>query len=117
MEEHSEDHGGMMSFPDGYLFQHEDMVPEFSDACADLEEGELSGIVETVYGYHVLLRIPIDFDAVPIAVANQGVSRTLRQLAAVGDFEGVREKWRESLNLEFSPEFNSIDLAKIFTSN
>jgi len=114
MEEHSEDHGGMVSFPDGYLFQHPHMVAPFSDACAELEEGELSGVVETVYGYHIILRIPIDFDAVPIAYANEGMPRTLRQIVVLEDFDVIRRGWRDSLNVEFTPEYHSINLAEIF---
>jgi len=114
MMEHSEDHGGMVSFPDGYLFQHADMVAPFSDACAGLEEGELSGVVETVYGYHIILRIPLDFEAVPVAFANEGMPRTLRQAAVLEDFSEVREEWRNALNVEFSPEYKTINLAEIF---
>ena len=114
MEEHSEDHGGLISFPDGYLFQHGDMVEPFSNAAAELEEGALSDVVETVFGYHIIYKLSLDFDAVPIAFANDPIPRTLRQLAALDDFEDIRQQWRDALNIEFTPEYNSIDLAVIF---
>jgi hypothetical protein len=116
MREESEDLGGLMSFPDGYLFQHFDMVEPFSDACAELEIGQLSDIVETVFGYHIILRISIDYDAVPIAVVNEGMDQSLRQLAAISDFELLLREWRNSLdvNLVFSPEYHSIDLESMF---
>jgi len=117
MVEHSEDHGGLMSFPNGYLFLHSDMVEPFSNACAELEEGELSGVVETVYGYHIILRIPIDFDEVPIANANEGMPRTLRQLAVLEDFDGIRHEWLDALNIEYTPEYESINLAEIFKAS
>jgi len=116
MQEHSEDIGGLSSFPDGYLFQSADMVPEFSETTAALKEGELSGIVETMYGYHIILRIPFDFDAVPIAYSGESPPRTLRRLAAFEDFDGIRQQWREALNVEFTPEYNAIDLSEIFKS-
>jgi len=114
MAEHSEDHGGMISFPDGYLFQPADMVEPFSTACAALEEGGLSDVVETAYGYHIILRLPLDFEAVPIAFANEGMPRTLRQAAVLEDFSEVRREWRDALNVEFTPEYNSINLSEIF---
>jgi hypothetical protein len=116
MREESEDLGGMMSFPGGYLFQHSDMVEPFSDACAELEIGQLSGIVETTFGYHIILRIPIDYDAIPIASSNERVPHTLRQLAVLYDFELIMHEWRNSLdvNLVFSPEYLSIDLETMF---
>jgi len=114
MHEQSEDYGGLMSSPNGYLFLHEDMVREFSDTTAALEIGELSGIVETVYGYHIILRIPIDYDAVPSGLSRQGISQTLREVVARSDFEVLHSQWRESLNFEFTADYLSIDLAKIF---
>ena len=117
MHEHSEDSGGLLSSPNGYLFQPSDMVAPFSEACAALEIGHLSDIVETTYGYHIILRLPLDYDAVPIGIAGAGQSLTLRQLAAYDDFEKVSQKWRDSLNIVFTPEYHSIDLATIFKWN
>ena len=114
MHELSEDTGGLMSYPNGYLFVREDMVLEFSDTTAALKVGELSGIVETVYGYHIILRIPLDYDAVPFELYREGIYRTLRQLAALDNFYSLLDSWRDSLDVSFTPEYNSIDLASIF---
>jgi len=114
MIEHSEDPGSLMSYPEGYLFQHNDMVESFSDACAALEIGQLSGIVETLYGYHIILRIPIDYDSTPISFSYEGIYRSLRQHVAFIEFDTMQQQWRDALNVVFSPEYNSIDLAAIF---
>ncbi len=37
----------------GY-FGRQDMVPSFSDAAFDLEPGQVSDVVVTTYGYHVI---------------------------------------------------------------
>jgi len=114
MFEHSEDPGGLMSYPNGYLFQHKDMVEPFSDACAALEIGQLSEIVETDYGYHIILRLPIDYDSTPIAFSYEGIYRTLRQHVAFEEFDTLQQEWRNSLNVIFSPVYLSIDLAEVF---
>jgi len=114
MHEYSDDYDKLVSFPYGILFQHGDMAAPFSNTCASLRIGQLSGIVETDYGYHIILRRPIDYDIVPLALADSDTPYTLRQLAVQENFEKVLLGWRESLDPEYSPEFTSLDLSSIF---
>jgi len=59
MKAHSED-GGLATNPDGYVFDSTaSLVGGFREAALELKEGELSGIVETDYGYHIMLRQPL----------------------------------------------------------
>ena len=57
--EYNED-PGMTSNPDGYFFGRGEMVPEFEESAYSLEEGKTSGLVETTYGYHILLKLPVN---------------------------------------------------------
>lgn len=43
-----------------YFFVDGDMVPEFEEATKALAEGSLSEPVKSDYGYHIILRLPID---------------------------------------------------------
>jgi len=54
-DENSED-TGRASNPDGYVFGKGEMVEAFEEAAFALLPGELSGIVESDYGFHIILR-------------------------------------------------------------
>ncbi|MCL2247875.1 MAG: peptidylprolyl isomerase [Oscillospiraceae bacterium] len=113
MLQYSEDPGSLTN-PGGYLFQPWDMVEPFSSAALELTYGEMSEIVETSHGYHIILRLPVDLDAVPISIISQGMAHTLRQVAASDNFPTVMQQWREEMNPVFSELYQSIDLARIF---
>ncbi len=54
-EEFNEDPGATT---EGYTFSSGEMVAEFENASFALGIGELSGVVETEYGFHIIKRIP-----------------------------------------------------------
>jgi len=116
MFEFSEDQGGVALFPGGYLFQPGDFEESFYEAVTALEIGELSGVVETSHGYHIILRLPINYDVAPVVHASRGDEMSLRMIAAFEMFEMELQMWRDSLNPVFSAEFESIDLSAIFVS-
>lgn len=64
------DDPGMVDNEAGYLFTYGEMVEPFEEASFALEVGEMSGLVETDYGWHIILRLEQDdyveenFDAV-----------------------------------------------------
>ena len=64
MNEFSEDGRdgeGNLYYPDGYgLVYAGQMVPEFENGALALKEGEISEPVATAYGYHIIMRIPLD---------------------------------------------------------
>ncbi len=82
------DDPGMHDNPDGYLFTYGKMVPEFEEAAFALEMGEISGLVETDYGYHIITRIEQDsyveenFDEVRKQYVNDRFNTEVNQMLA-----------------------------------
>jgi len=54
-DEYSED-SGRASNPNGYVYTPGTMVTEFEDAASALQPGQISGLVKSTYGYHIILR-------------------------------------------------------------
>ena len=73
------DDPGMTNFPDGYIFTDDQMVQEFEDGARALADYEISDIVESSYGYHIILRLPLDPDG-----------KTLSQDSGTGDYMTLR---------------------------
>ncbi len=62
MLEHTEDPGVEQS-PEGYVFTEGEMVPEFYEGTVALLEGQVSDVIESSYGYHIIKRLPLDAEA------------------------------------------------------
>ena len=62
IKEYGED-PGTESNPNGYLFTKGEMVAPFEKAAFELGVNELSGVVETDYGYHIIKRVKSDYTA------------------------------------------------------
>jgi len=58
VDEYGED-PGMAANPDGYYFTINEMVKEFEDASFALKVDEISDLVQTVHGFHIIKRLEI----------------------------------------------------------
>ncbi len=66
-DEYSEDPGRALN-PEGYTFTHGEMAEAFDLAARLLGENEISDVVESEHGYHIILRRPLGIHAAAEAV-------------------------------------------------
>ena len=105
---------GRSYYPDGYVFGRGEMVAPFEEAAYALEEYEISDIVESEHGYHLILRKPLrDY------VKEQYLQEVLQETRETADIQWNQEvldkidmkqlfadytAWRNQLNEEESGE-------------
>ena len=111
MQQRSED-TGLYSNPDGYFFREGEMVDSFYQAALALEEGELSEIVESEYGYHILFHPVLTPDV--IYGLENGEHYTLRTYVASSLFNNMVNDWFNELQVSFYDDFEALDVAALF---
>ncbi|MDE6108161.1 MAG: peptidylprolyl isomerase [Oscillospiraceae bacterium] len=105
MKEFSEDGrdaDGNLYAPDGYnLVYQGQMVPEFEEASLALEVGQVSGVVQTDYGYHIILRIPLDTTELE-TYAQQYITENYKMNLLV-------QQWMDEATTVTDPAYDTID--------
>jgi len=111
MNEYSDD-PGLLYYPDGYCFSPGKMVGAFEEAVKSLEEYEISDIVETNFGYHIILRLPLDPNAV-VEYYSETEQYDLRYVAAVAMYDSLFDSWKDEAQVELSDKFAGFDVASV----
>lgn len=78
VKEYGED-PGMESSPDGYTFTKGSMVAEFETASFALQIGEISDLVETTYGWHIIKKYDLPQSGDDYNNAVQSITSSLSQ--------------------------------------
>ena len=112
MADYGEDPGMEMS-PEGYTFFPAAMVPEFSEGTMALEIGEIGPPVRSDFGYHIILRLQVERDAMAMP-GGTGQPLPVQLLAAGGELEQRMAAIRDSMNYTRTPLLDTIVPGEIF---
>ncbi len=116
MAEHGED-TGMAIYTDGYTkLPDGSFVAEYETAAQELGENEVSGIVESSYGYHIILRLPLKATAVVEFGSTAEEAYTLAFMVANERFSALAEGWMNDAKVEPSKDYEEMDIAKVFAN-
>lgn len=112
MKKHSQD-PGLEFFPDGYTFTKGAMVKEFEDAAFALGENQMSEIVKSEMGYHIILRLPTTRDSV-IDVIDEKTSNTVGLYAAMDVFNAAVYDRMDNADIQWMDGFEKLTPEKVF---
>ncbi|MBO5495987.1 MAG: peptidylprolyl isomerase [Oscillospiraceae bacterium] len=106
-DENCEDTGKTV-YPDGYTFQPGTMVQGFEDAVKSLAEYAVSDPVETAYGYHVIMRLPLRGDA-PLTTLT-GAATTAREELVSKQITEALDAFQSAHPAEYADGIEDFDL-------
>ncbi len=109
LKEQFDEDSGKAAYPNGYVFQPGDMVEEFENTVKAQEAFQVSDPVESAYGYHVIMTLPLDPDAV-LEYSSGGAAMTARSTAANAAYSEMVDSYVEEQELVYAEGFEKPDL-------
>ena len=107
MNEYSED-GGLEGNPDGYIFTEGDMVTPFYEGAKALAEGEVSDLVKSDYGYHIIQRTALDYE-------NQFINYQADLATQMGrTMDALLSQWMTEAEVETTDVYDEINYKNVY---
>ncbi len=101
---------------DGYLFAEGTMLSEFYEACLALSEYQVSDPVKSSYGYHIIVRLPIDV-AKNVTSYTSSTPVSLGSTAADQLFSDMLDEKAEAAEVEYVNDFNDNSFRSMFVES
>jgi len=97
-KQNSQDPGSAAKGGDLGFFGRGMMVKPFEEAVFSMKPGEVSGLVKSDFGYHIIKLLAIKpSSTIPFAEAREGIFNKLREQKAAGKFAELAEKFSNTV--------------------
>lgn len=106
MNQYSED-TGLSNNPNGYTFTEGQMVTEFYDGAKALAEDEVSELVKSNYGYHIIKRVKLD-DSQLDNFKSDIIS------AISGSMDKLLQQWMDEAQVETTDLYSTITYENVY---
>lgn len=101
MNQYSED-TGLATNPDGYVFTSGQMVEPFEEGTRALDYGQISGIVESDYGFHIILRL------------DPAENETIRSDWQFSQLNELSTQWEEEAEVVTTETYDNLDVEDFY---
>ncbi len=91
-----------VTLPDGYYFVRGQLLEEFETTAVSLEIGQISDVVRSSTGYHIIIRLGLEDDYI-----NENFEK-LRDVFLVKMFNTMLEERAEDLQIEYTDYYNKL---------
>ena len=95
----------MIVNPNGRYFTHGELIEEFEEAAFALQIGEISDVVESPVGYHIIMRCEIDEEYVSVNLADLG------EAYLTAKFWEAVEKRAESMTVKTTAAWGALSMS------
>ena len=106
MNQYSED-TGLSNNPNGYTFTEGQMVDEFYNAAKALQEGEVSGLIKSQYGYHIIKRCELNQDEFE-NMRDAIIAAVASEKGTAGSIDEMMQQWIDEADIQTTEAYDEI---------